>query len=135
MNDILQNKTVIYRGAAKLPGRPAAAFCCVLVIALCCALVFNLASALPYGVVFKVAALALAALGINYVLKKGTFSVTYALTNDGTLVYITKYGLLSWESAWISVAGADFKGNKIFFEGRKYDFFPDDTLMRHLGLK
>ena len=135
MNDILQTKTVVYRGEARLPGRPAVALLCVLAIALGCALVFNLAAALPYGVVIKVAALAIAALGINYVLKKGTFSVTYALTDDGTLVYITKYGLLSWESAWISVAGADFKGNKIFFEGRKYDFYPDEALRRILGLK
>ena len=133
MNDILQNKTEVYRGEAKLPGTPKAAFFAVLMLAAVFVILFNLTSMLPYGVFLKIAVLILTALGVNYILKKGTFSVTYVLTDDGTLVYITKYGRLSWESAWIELSGAKFEKNRIIFENRKYDFYPDEELKKLLS--
>lgn len=132
MNDLLHTKTEVYRGEARLPGRPAAAFLSILALAAACVLLFNLSSRLPYGVFIKVLILVLAALSVNYILKKGTFSVTYVLTDDGLLVYVTKYGRLSWESAWIKVNEAEFKENKIIFEKRKYAFYPDDELKQLL---
>lgn len=134
VNDILQSKTEVYRGAAKLPGSPRAAFFCLLALVAVCVVLFNLVSALPYSVFLKIAVLIFAAAGINYILKQGTFSVTYVLTDDGILVYITKYGLLEWESAWIRVSEAEFSENKIVFENRRYDFYPDDELKTLLGL-
>lgn len=130
VNDILQNKTEIYRGAAKLPGTPRAAFICMLALIAVCVVLFNLVSPLPYSVFLKIAVLVFAAVGINYILKKGTFSATYVLTDDGMLVYITKYGLLEWESAWINLSEAEFTGNKIIFENRRYEFYPDDELKK-----
>lgn len=135
VNDILHTKTEVYRGEAKLPGRPAVAFFCILALAAVCVAAFNLSSMLPYGVFLKLAVLALTAIGVNYILKKGTFSVTYVLTDDGTLVYVTKYGLLSWESAWINIAEAKIEKNRIIFENRKYDFYPDDELKELLKTK
>ena len=128
VNDILQTKTQVYRGEAKLPGTPKAAFFAILILAAVFVLLFNLVSPLPYSVFFKIAILILTALGVNYILKKGTFSVTYVLTDDGMLVYVTKYGRLSWESAWIEVSKAKFEKNRIIFEKRKYDFYPDEEL-------
>ena len=135
VNDILQNKTEVYRGEAKLPGRPAAAFFCILALAAVCVAAFNLSSMLPYGVFLKLAVLALAALGVNYILKKGTFSVTYVLTDDDMLIYVTKYGLLSWESAWIKLREAKIEKNRIIFENRRYDFYPDEDLKKILATK
>lgn len=128
MNDILQNKTEVYRGAARLPGTPRAAFFATLLLIAVCVLLFNLVSVLPYGVFLKILVLIFAAVGLNRILRQGTFSVTYVLTDDNILVYITKYGLLEWESAWISVPEADFSENEIRFKGRKYDFYPEDEL-------
>ena len=128
--DELNGKTVVYRGAALLPGKPAAAFWSVLGLIAVCAAAFRLSSLLPYSAFIKIAVLALMAVGLNYLLKRGTFSVTYALTDDGELVYITKYGRLEWESAWIYLKEAEIKGNKIIFEKRKYDFYPDEELRR-----
>ena len=132
MNDILHEKTEVYRGEAKLPGTPRAVFLAVLALAVICVILFNLTSMLPYGVFLKIAVLLLTALGVNYVLKKGTFSVTYVLTDDDMLVYVTKYGRLSWESAWIRLSEAKFEENRIIFENRKYDFFPDEELQKLL---
>lgn len=128
VNDILQTKTEIYRGAAKLPGTPRAASICILGLTALCAVLFNLVSPIPYSMFIKVVIFIFTAIGINYILKKGTFSVTYVLTLDGVLVYITKYGKLEWESAWIKIEEAEFINNKIIFEKRKYDFYPDDEL-------
>ena len=128
VNDILHEKTEVYRGQAKLPGTPKAAFFAILALAAACVILFNLTSMLPYGVFLKIAVLVLTALGVNYILKKGTFSVTYVLTDDNMLIYVTKYGLLSWESAWIRLSEAKFEKNRIIFENRKYDFFPDEEL-------
>ncbi len=130
VNDILQNKTEVYRGPAKLPGTPKAAFLCVLALAALGTVLFRVSSALPYSAFIKAAILIFAAVGINYILKQGTFSVTYVLTSDGWLVYITKYGKLEWESAWIKVDEAQFKGNKIIYQKRKYDFYPDEELKK-----
>ena len=126
--DELNGKNVIYRGAALLPGKPAAAFWSVLGLIAVCAAAFRLSSLLPYSAFLKIAVLALMAVGLNYLLKRGTFSVTYALTDDGELVYITKYGRLEWESAWIYLDRAEIKSDKIIFEKRKYAFYPDEEL-------
>lgn len=128
MNDMLQSKKEVYRGAAKLPGRPKAAFFSILALVFICVILFNLVASIPYSAFIKIGILILAAVGINYILKQGTFSVTYVLTEDSILVYITKYGLLEWESAWIDLADAEIKGNKIIYKKRKYDFYPDDKL-------
>ena len=135
VNDILHEKTEVYRGEAKLPGTPRAAFFAILALAAVCVLLFRLVSFLPYSVFLKIAVLVLTALGVNYILKKGTFSVTYVLTDDGMLVYVTKYGRLSWESAWIRLSEAKFEKSRIIFENRKYDFFPDEDLQKLLKTK
>ncbi len=135
MTDILHEKTVIYRGEAKLPGTPRAAFVSMLVLVVICVILFNLISPIPYSVFFKIAVLIFAAVGINYILKKGTFSVTYAVTEDGMLVFITKYGLIERETAWIKIDEAEFFPGKIVFEKRKYEFYPDEELSRLLADK
>ncbi|MGN1098170.1 MAG: hypothetical protein ACI4SS_04675 [Clostridia bacterium] len=134
MNNILQDKTPVYRGAAKLPGTPRAAFFCILALIAVCVILFNLVAPIPYSVFLKIAIIVFAAVSINYILKQGTFSVTYVLTDDGILVYITKYGLLEWESAWIDATEAEFKGNKIIYKKKKYDFYPDEELKGLLGI-
>ncbi len=133
MNDILHEKTVIYRGEAKLPGTPKAAFVSMLVLAAICVALFNLVSAIPYSVFFKVAILIFTAVGINYILKKGTFGVTYAVTEDGMLVFLTKYGLIQRETAWIKIDEAEFFPGKLVFEKRKYEFYPDEELSKLLA--
>lgn len=128
--DFLKGKTAVYRGAALLPARPGASLAAVLALAALCALALRLLSPLPYSAFFQIAAVALAAALLNRVLKKGVFGVEYVLTDGGTLVYVTRYGRLSWETAWIDVSRARFAGNKIYFENRAYDFYPDDKLKR-----
>lgn len=135
MNDILHEKTEVYRGAAKLPGTPRAAFVCLLALIAVCVLLFNLVSPLPYSAFFKVAVLVLTAVGINYILKQGTFTVTYVLTDDGWLVYVTKYGALEWESAHIEISKAKISGNKLICNKRHYDFYPDNELKELIANK
>ncbi len=130
MNDVLQDKTEIYRGKAEMNGSPRATFFAILLLAAVCVPLFNLASAIPYGVFLKIAIFVIAAALLNRILKRGTFSVTYVLTDDGMLVYITKYGLLEWESAWIEVSEAEFSENEIRYRNRKYDFYPDEKLKK-----
>lgn len=131
MTEVLREKTELYRCEAKLPGVPR--FMLPLLLA-SCALIFFFGGKLPYGVFLKIGALVLAAFGVNWLMKRGLFDVTYVLTDDGTLVYVTKYGFLSKETAWIDTAKAEFKfeENAIIFENRKYDFYPDEELLRLL---
>lgn len=126
--DVLKDKTEIYRCKARLPLSSWLAFLAVLALVALCALVIWLLSPLPYSAFLKIAVLILTAWALNYVLKKGAFSVTYVLTDDGSLVYITKYGRLEWESAWIDLSQAKIQENKIIYQNRKYDFYPDERL-------
>ncbi len=127
-DDFLKDKTSVYRGAALLPAKPMASFAAVLLLAALCALALRLLSPLPYAAFFQIAAVALTAAALNRVLKKGVFKVEYVLTDGGILVYVTRYGLLSWETAWIDISKAQVRGNKLFFDGRAYDFYPDNRL-------
>lgn len=126
--DYLKDKKAVYIGSAQLKGTPSEAMICLTVLIIVCVLAFNLASHLPYSGLFKAAILVFTALAINYILKKGTFSVTYVLTEDKTLVYLTKYGRLQWETAWIDLNKAEIHEGYILYEKRKYEFFPDDEL-------
>lgn len=127
-DDFLKDKTVVYSGSAQLKGTSSEAMICLCVLIILCVLAFNLLTPLPYSGFIKIAVLALTAVGINYVLKKGTFTVTYVLTQDNTLVFVTSYGSLKWETAWIPLDKASFGENFIVYEKRKYSFFPDDEL-------
>lgn len=133
VSDILHEKTQVYSCEARLPGTPKAAFFLVLALAAVCALLFSLASRLPYSGVLKLAVLALTAVGIYAVLRKGTFSVTYVLTDDNTLTYVTRYGFLSRETAHIALDRAKIDENKIKFKNRTYDFYPDEKLSELLS--
>lgn len=126
--DELNGKNVIYRGAALLPGKPAAAFWAVVGLAALCAAALKLLSPLPYSVFAQVIVLLLTAVALNRVLRRGTFSVSYALTDDGELVYVTKYGRIERETAWIRLAEAEINANTIIYENRKYEFYPDEEL-------
>lgn len=126
--DFLKDKTVIYRGGARLKGTPSAALICLTALVILCVLAFNLVSKIPYSVFLKAAILIFAAISINYILKQGTFSVTYAVTEDLTLVYITKYGSLERETAWIDLTKAEIREKYILFDNKKYEFFPDEEL-------
>ncbi len=133
--DILQEKTEICRSEAKLPGTPAAAFIALLALAVICALLLNLAGRAPYGAFLELAVLALTAAAVYAVLKKGTFAVTYVLTADGMLVYLTRYGFLSRETAHIDLSRAEIKGNKIIYGNKSYDFYPDANFLKLLREK
>lgn len=132
VTEILHEKKELYRCEAELPGAPR--FMLPLLLA-SCALIFFCGGKLPYGVFLKLGALIAAALGVNRLMKRGLFDVTYVLTDDGTLVYLTKYGFFSRETAWIDTPEADFDfgGKSLTFEGRKYDFYPDERLQELLS--
>ncbi len=132
MTEVLHEKTEVYRCEARLPGAPWFALPLLLIF---CGLAFILGGRLPYGVFLKLGALALAAVGVNWLMKRGLFETTYVLTDDGTLVYVTKYGFLSRETAWIDVSKAKFEEKALIFENRRYNFYPDGELKRLLGLR
>ncbi len=129
--EVLREKTEAYRCKAEQPSAPWFALPLLLVL---CALIFILGGVLPYGAFIKLAAVAAAALGLNRLMKRGVFETDYVLTDDGTLVFLTKYGFWSRETAVIDTAGAafDFEGGSLTFEGRKYGFYPDEKLKEML---
>lgn len=135
MTDILHEKTEVYRCEARLPSAPRTAFFLILTMAAACAVLLNLAGRAPYGVFLELAVLALTAVGVYAVLKKSVFTVAYVLTSDNMLIYITKYGFLSRETAHIDLNRAVRQGNGIIFENRRYDFYPDKRMEELLSSK
>lgn len=133
MTDILQEKNEVARCEARLPGTPRAAFFTLTALAVVCALLLGLTGRLPYGAFFQLGVLALAAVCVNFILKRGTFTVTYVLTDDNMLIYITKYGFLSRETAHIDLGRAELGKNKIIFENKSYDFYPDGEFYKLLS--
>ena len=132
MTETLRGRTEVCRCGAELPGAPWFALPLLLIS---CALIFIFGGRLPYGVFLKLGALTAAAGGLNRLMRRGVFETTYVLTDDGTLVFLTKYGFWSRETAVIDTSRAefDFEGKSLTFEGRKYDFYPDEKLKKLLA--
>lgn len=88
---------------------------------------------IPYGVFLQAAALVLAVLGVNRVLKDGAFAVTYVLYED-RLSVITRYGFIEKETASFPLENSKFSPTRAEGACGSIAFHPDEKLKELLGL-
>lgn len=129
----MTDKEVLYKGLALLPKSPAGTILSLAGILVFCGLVFALESVIPAAWFFELAAVVLAAVYANKVLKQGTFSKTYILYED-TLVETTRYGLIEKVTAQFPLKDASIFPNEIIYNEKRYAFYPDETLKKLLNL-
>lgn len=122
-----------YRGAAVLPGTPRSALCSIAALLVLCLVLFFLTAQLPYGALMQVAVVVFAAFALNYILKKGTFSVTYILT-DSELIVLSRYGFIEKESARYALEHVVITKDAITANGKRHPFYPDAELRTLLDL-
>ena len=113
------------------PGLRIALF--VLCIAIVCVLLF-VASNLPYSGISTLVIILLCSLAANAIMKKTMFDITYTLYED-KLVFMRKYGRLSWENETFYLNEAKFFEDKIMVGKSSYEFHPDDKLKELLGIE
>lgn len=92
-----------------------------------------IANAMPYSGILMLAVFALGAYGTYQILKETTFDITYTLYED-RLVFVRKYGRMSWENEVFPFDEAKFYPDKIEHRDKTYKFYPDDKLKELLGI-
>lgn len=129
----MTDKEYLYKGEALLPKSPVATFFSLAGILVPCGVVFALERYLPAAWFFELATIVFAAVLSNKVLKKGTFSKTYILYED-TLVEITRYGLIEKVTGQFELKKSVVSDSEIIYNGKKFLFYPDETLKKLLNL-
>ncbi len=129
----MTNKDYLYKGLALLPKSPAGTIFSLAGILILCGVVFALERFLPAAWFFELTAIVLAAVYANKVLKQGTFSKTYILYED-TLVEMTRYGLIEKVTSQFEIKESVITDSEIIYNGKKYPFYPDETLKKLLNL-
>lgn len=88
---------------------------------------------LSYKGILTLAVYALGAYGTYKILNKTTFDITYTLYED-RLVFMRKYGKMTWEGEVFPFNEAKFYPDRIEHRKKIYKFYPDETLRTHLGI-
>ena len=70
---------------------------------------------------------------MNKILREGTFTVTYVLT-DGILKIYTRYGLIEKLTDVIYLDNASVRADRITHNGRIIQFYPDKKLKKLLNI-
>lgn len=130
----MENNTEIYRGAAIMPKNPQATILSLICVAAFCAAVFIAARFLPMAWLFEIAAILIAAIHINKILKQGAFAQTYVLYGD-KLTVITRYGLIEMVTAEYELSKAAFNESFVTYEGKNHPFYPDEALKTLLKIE
>lgn len=127
------SKNELYRGQALLPRTPHKTVAALLLTAAACAAVFFVAELLPASWLFELCAIAAAAVHVNKILREGTFTVTYVLT-EGILKVYTRYGLIEKLTDVIYLDEAAVAADRITVNGRIIRFYPDKKLKKLLNI-
>lgn len=106
------------------------AFVGMMVILIALLVVVNM---LPYSGILSIALFAAGAYFIHKLLSTAVFDITYALCSD-KLVFLRKYGKLTWECEVFPFDEAKFYPDRIEHRGKTYNFSPDEKLRELLGI-
>lgn len=123
----------LYRGSAVLPRTPRKTVSALLITAALCAVVFFIAEQLPASWLFELCTVAAASVRVNKILREGTFTVTYVLT-DGILKIYTRYGLIEKLTDVVYLDNASVSADRITHGGRIIRFYPDKKLKKLLNI-
>ena len=105
-------------------------FCAFAVLIIVLLIVANM---LNYSGILTIVVYAFGAWGTYQILKEATFEITYTLFSD-RLVFVRKYGKMSWENEVFPFNEAKFYPDRIEHRGRVYKFYPDEKLKELLGI-
>lgn len=123
----------IYRGQGLMPKSASQTIFSLLCVVAFCFAIFSAAPFLPFSWIFEVGAIAVSAVLINNILKKGPFSITYVLY-ENSLEVITRYGLIEKVTAKYILTQTVFTENTVTSNGRTEPFYPDEDLKKLLNL-
>lgn len=88
---------------------------------------------LPYSGILSLVVFAVGAYFVYKLLSSAVFDITYALY-ENKLVFLRKYGNLTWECEVFPFDEAKFYPHKIEHRGKTYNFCPDDKLRELLNV-
>lgn len=103
-----------------------------IVLAATCILMFC-ANYLPYTGLITLAILFVAACAVYKILNNTTFDITYKLYGD-RLVFVRKYGYLTWENEVFPTNEAKFFPDRIEYNKKTYAFYPDEKMKQLLNM-
>jgi len=123
----------LYRGEGVMPKSPQQTFFALLCVAALCIGVLSAAPFLPFSWLFEIGIIAVSAVMINSILKKGPFSVTYVLY-ENSLEVMTRYGLIEKVTATYILKETVFTETTVTANGKTLPFYPDENLKKLLNL-